>query len=280
MAGGYVRNNIDPCLPPRTDGRKGFGLMDGFSVHLCPSMVEAAEEKSLDLQLRIPHTSRKSQGEDVENFAYFKPHARDSLGAMLLSKIRKGEKLSISDAEVPKIIKEPWEEAFAPERNRRGWAKIGFPELPGVGYVCNHAVFWDLKSEEEKRAAPLTKVGVELKDLKWKALQVAPGQRHPREDPNAESSEGSQSEHDSDSELDEDEKNARITSKELYLEGPITCGRGKKKLAAMRQRQKEAEEAKKQRKKAADEQKISRANEMQRLAVDSAKKLWEVNGDP
>jgi hypothetical protein len=279
MAAGYIRNNIASCLPPRTDGRKAFGLMDGFSVHLCPAMVEAAEDEAIDLQLRIPHTSRKSQGEDVENFAYFKPHARDNLGALLLRKIQTGKTLSISDDEIPKIIKEPWEEAFAPDRNRRGWAKIGFPQLPGVGFVCDRAVFWDLKSQEEKRAAPLASVGVELKDLKWKALRVTSGQRHACEDPDGESSEESLSEHDSDSELDEDEKNARITSKELYLEGPITCGRGKKKLAAMRERQKETADAKQQRKDASDEKKRMKEIAMQKLAVDSAKKLWEAQGD-
>eukprot|EP00966_Prymnesium_polylepis_P131320 3037181-Prymnesium_polylepis.2 len=68
MAGGYIRNNIAPCLPPRSEGRKGFGLMDGFSVHLCPAMVGAAEDEQIELQLRVPHTSRKLQGEDTDNF--------------------------------------------------------------------------------------------------------------------------------------------------------------------------------------------------------------------
>ena len=40
-----------------------------------------------------------------------------------------------------------------------------------MGFVCNRAVYWDLKATEAKRAAPLTKVGVELKDLKWKSLR-------------------------------------------------------------------------------------------------------------
>eukprot|EP00966_Prymnesium_polylepis_P306673 7086633-Prymnesium_polylepis.1 len=84
--------------------------MDGFSVHLCPAMVGAAEEEEIELQLRVPHTSRKTQGEDTDNFPYFKSHARDNLGSLLLKKIQGGKTLAFSDAEIPKVIKEPWEE--------------------------------------------------------------------------------------------------------------------------------------------------------------------------
>ena len=65
---------------------------------------------------------------------------------LLVQKVLKGEPPRLLAADMVKVIKQPWEDAFHPDISRKGWKEIGFdPATKG----CNRKLYWDLKKSEE-----------------------------------------------------------------------------------------------------------------------------------
>ena len=98
------------------------------------------------LVLRPPHTSHRSQGEDVVGFSVMKPALRKRKGEALAEKLisKKGTRLTLDDYGA--CVKQPVEEAFSRARNLASWDKIGVVPF-------TRRVYWELKAEEEEAAA-------------------------------------------------------------------------------------------------------------------------------
>jgi len=81
MAGGWMRNVIGPCFEVNINeqGEHVLGLGDGLGAHMSPEMVQAAIEVGIDIELRVPHTSHRTQPEDRHLFRRFKAIARSKI---------------------------------------------------------------------------------------------------------------------------------------------------------------------------------------------------------
>ena len=63
LAGHWMRGVIAPCFEDeiQSSGLHALGLTDGLSAHLSPQMVDACESSAIDLHLRVPHSSHRTQ---------------------------------------------------------------------------------------------------------------------------------------------------------------------------------------------------------------------------
>eukprot|EP00966_Prymnesium_polylepis_P013413 309672-Prymnesium_polylepis.1 len=139
MAGGWMRNVIGPCFENEINekGEHILGLGDGLGAHMSPEMVEAAIEVGIDIQLRVPHSSHRTQPEDRRLFQRFKALARGKIDLQIGINISKGQGARLTDSQRRRIFKESWGEAFSVANMRGSWAETGFREDAIHGYVCD-----------------------------------------------------------------------------------------------------------------------------------------------
>ncbi len=135
---------------------------DGLKQHHSLEFIRPARAMRVRSLLRYSHGSQDNQHEDFENFSYFKP----AFGAEKM-KLRTDKVLAakatadaekrpisaqeriaagkLSDGDVLRCAKGPWEEAFSNERVRAGWQQEGiYPKF-------NCALFWRLRATEAKK---------------------------------------------------------------------------------------------------------------------------------
>eukprot|EP00966_Prymnesium_polylepis_P057862 1340086-Prymnesium_polylepis.2 len=107
--------------------------------------IRSARLKRVRTLLRYSHGSQDNQHEDFENYAYFKPAfaaekmklRTDKVTAAKEEAKKAGRTISfqeriasgkLSDGDVMRCAKRPWEDAFDKQRTLRGWQKEGiFP---------------------------------------------------------------------------------------------------------------------------------------------------------
>eukprot|EP00966_Prymnesium_polylepis_P308963 7139251-Prymnesium_polylepis.1 len=134
-------------------------MWDGLKAHHSLEWIRASRAKRVRTLLRYSHGSQDNQHNDFENFAYFKPAFATEKMKLRTDKVKAAkakadeagrsisaqERLAASkltDGDVLRAAKGPWEEAFTKVRTLRGWQKEGvFPKF-------NCALFWRLKAEE------------------------------------------------------------------------------------------------------------------------------------
>eukprot|EP01046_Picozoa_sp_COSAG06_P036532 COSAG06_NODE_4035_length_4639_cov_3.303524_3_plen_412_part_00 len=156
--------------------RRGTVICDGHGSHLTVGALKELRDpfdpaqQPADMCLRTPHCSSKQQNEDIENFRVFKPAwriskatktASNQLGIGVLKFDAKDEtiihcrdydpdkpathsskKYGLDMLDFMPCLKQPYETAFAPEKNQKGWQKAGL-------YPFTSRVYWDLRLKEE-----------------------------------------------------------------------------------------------------------------------------------
>ena len=158
----YLTHNIIPCVPIPTalqieEEWRYMGNYDGHNSHTTLGCLRAMREPPPGVPrgegvLRIPHTSHRTQGEDVRNFKVFKPLFYCYKKTRLTDKIQHPEKYlnfppagTLGPADLMVCKKLAWDQAFTHKECSAGWEEIGFfPKF-------NRKVFWELVEEEKSR---------------------------------------------------------------------------------------------------------------------------------
>eukprot|EP00966_Prymnesium_polylepis_P250230 5785303-Prymnesium_polylepis.1 len=275
-APGWMRKTLASCFEQAIHVRKErvLGLCDGLGAHMSPQMVDAAFEEKIDISLRVPHTSHRTQVEDRKLFLRFKAIARSKIDKQIGINFAKGKGAKLSDSDRSTIFRESWEEAFSTSNMRCSWAETGFPEHGVFGYVCDRKVYWDLLAEEERTAKAKAAAGAPA-NLNYDPLKLG------RDDASSSSS---------DEEGEEGETalvegagapkkgKKRVTSGDFLRLGPITFGEGKKLLDADHAAAKEEAQKKQQRLLEKKEETEARLRERKVAGRAAAEALWNARG--
>ena len=269
----WLKEVVGPCLPKK-DGKRAYGLCDGYGAHTTIPMVEAADEIGCDLQLRVPHTSHVSQVADVANFPRFKREAKQAKSDLLVSKVMSGQPPRLTADDMIKVIKEPWERAFHPDISRKGWKEIGFDP---ASKTINRKLYWDLKAAEEKAANNLERAGASSATLDARCLQfqqTSPGSSSASTTPPPEHGNNDSDSSDSGDSDGADFDSMRLGGEDFRL-GPLTYGAGREKLEQRHKRKVEQETLRKERaaKRAHKEQ--EQAEQRQVVVMEAAEILWK-----
>eukprot|EP00966_Prymnesium_polylepis_P114642 2649300-Prymnesium_polylepis.1 len=162
-------------------------LWDGLKQHLSIQWIRASRAKRIRTGIRYSHGSQDNQHEDFETFAYFKPAFAGEKMKLRTDKIEaltkplpgetesrvpsRQERIAagkLTDGDVLRCAKAPWEEALSRERTSRGWQKEGvFPKF-------NRALYWRLKDEEDRQEAVVSTRPAVVPDEEWLAKFRAP----------------------------------------------------------------------------------------------------------
>ena len=114
-----MKEVVGPCLP-RKEGKKAYGLCDGYGTHATLPMILAAESIDVVLQLCVLYTGHISQVADVANFPKFKRDAKQTKSDLLIKKVMAGEAPRLTGCNMVPIIKKPWKDAFHQDVLRKG----------------------------------------------------------------------------------------------------------------------------------------------------------------
>ncbi|KAK3239236.1 hypothetical protein CYMTET_50820 [Cymbomonas tetramitiformis] len=84
----YMRTNVAVMFPDLSPEKPVVVVCDGHGSHLTLELLDYCREVGIVVVLRPPHTSSNiSQGEDVRNFALFKPAFRVAKALRLMDKL-------------------------------------------------------------------------------------------------------------------------------------------------------------------------------------------------
>jgi len=195
-----------PCFPDVGEDNPVAIVCDGHGSHLTLPLIEFCRAHHIHVLLRVPHTTHLTQGEDVSNFARFKPEFRRQKSAMLVKKFARGI-FGFGPEDLMELVTPAWNVAFSREVNKIGWERTGL-------HPFTRCVYHKLLAQEAAATQALRDANFDYSLLHT----LVPGG-----DP--------QHAHASDSEEDEEEAQAaligkgRITSAHLYSLGPVTADR-------------------------------------------------------
>ncbi|KAK3275523.1 hypothetical protein CYMTET_16351 [Cymbomonas tetramitiformis] len=122
----FMKTNVAVMYPDLSPEKPVVVVCDGHGSHLTLELLDYCREVGINVVLRPPHTSNISQGEDVRNFAIFKPKFRVAKAHRLIGKLDTiGDEVpSLGMGDMIPVSKGPYPEAFHPEHNRKGWSLI------------------------------------------------------------------------------------------------------------------------------------------------------------
>jgi hypothetical protein len=150
---------------------------DGLKQHLSLQWLRASREKRVRTCIRYSHGSQDNQHEDFQNFSRFKPAfaaekmklRTDTVIAAKAAATAAGHPISaqariaagkLTEGDILRCAKTPWEEAFSKETTLAGWQKEGiFPKF-------NCALFWRLKAEEAMKDTDVARPAA-VPDEEW-----------------------------------------------------------------------------------------------------------------
>jgi len=203
----YLRDVILPCFGDVSAENPLAIVCDGHGSHLTLPLIEFCRAHHIHVILPVPQTTHLTQGEDVSNFARFKPELRRQKTELLVQKFARGT-FGFGPEDFMAVVTPAWNLAFSREVNNIGWSRTGLNPF-------NRCVFHKLKEHEAASERALRQAGFDYSLLH----SVVPGvsSRHAVDE----------------SESDEDEEAAqaaligkgRITSAHLYSLGPVTSDR-------------------------------------------------------
>lgn len=127
----YLNKILIPSCPGVSPTNKYIIICDGHGSHLTAAFVQRCRELGFTLILRIPHTTDKTQGEDVVNFGVFKSAEARAKGLLRAQRSIHQNTLNLARVEITMadamlIIKPAWEKAFGRKLNLLGWQKTGY----------------------------------------------------------------------------------------------------------------------------------------------------------
>uniref|UniRef100_A0A7S3SQ75 Uncharacterized protein n=1 Tax=Strombidinopsis acuminata TaxID=141414 RepID=A0A7S3SQ75_9SPIT len=100
-----------------------------------PDMIDAALEVGIDIHLRVPHTSHRSQPEDQKLFAAFKRHWRALSDMRVATRVMNGNDYILTAEDRREVFREAYELAFSFENMRDSWAITGFEQRAPVVFL-------------------------------------------------------------------------------------------------------------------------------------------------
>jgi sorbitol-specific phosphotransferase system component IIA len=103
-------------------------ICDGYGCHLSFNFLKRCQEVGVDVIVRPPHTSHKTQPEDLVNFSVFHKEEREEKGKLMRSlylTASRSSKMMITKEHAGAIIAPAWKLAFAKKINKRAWRKAG-----------------------------------------------------------------------------------------------------------------------------------------------------------
>ena len=218
----YVRDVLLPAFAP-SDTEPLVIICDGHGSHLTLPLLEFCREHHVHILLRVPHTSHRTQGEDVTSFALFKPELRREKSRVLTRNVEQTGFYGLRSTDFMKVVTPAWNHAFQKLNNLKGWAKTGISPFTRLVY------------HELKQSEACANTIASSSNIDYTPLQSLTG-RHVAVDD------------DSTEEEQDDEiavRTGRLSSAQLYSLGPVTSdeafGIVKEKVESKR---KLAEEAK------------------------------------
>ena len=196
----YMRDVIVPAFAP-SEADPIVIICDGHGSHLTLQLLEYCRAHHVHILLRVPHTSHRTQGEDVSAFAKFKPELRRQRIRVLTSNVERHGFYGLKSTDFMKCVAPAWNYAFQTVSNMKGWAVTGI-------YPFTRQVYYELKESE---ACATTVASSSM--INYTPLQSLTGLHTTVEGDS------------SDGEGDEEEaavRRGRLTSAQIYALGPVT----------------------------------------------------------
>ena len=156
----------------------------------------------MHILLRVPHTSHRTQGEDVSSFARFKPELRRQKTKMLTRNVQQHGFYGLRSTDFMKVVTPAWNHAFSKVHNLSGWADTGISPF-------TRKVYFDLRESE---ACASTVCSSSMID--YTPLQSLTG-THVTNDADSSEEEGGEG--------DAAVRTGRLSSAQIYSIGPVTA---------------------------------------------------------
>ena len=233
----YVRDVLLPALTP-TEADPIVIICDGHGSHLTLPLLEFCREHFVHILLRVPHTSHRTQGEDVSAFTLFKPELRRQKTRVLCENVERHGFYGIRSTDFMRVVAPAWNFGFRREANLKGWSATGI-------YPFSRMVFYELKEAE---ACASTRASSSAID--YTPLQSLTGVHTQADEDSSD-----------DDERDLAVRTGRLSSAQIYALGPVThdeaYGIVKERVDSKRQAVEEAKARKEARASKADEKLIA-----------------------
>ena len=162
-----------PLHPDPEKAAKGVkvrpvALGDGFEDHWSGATLDVCDVLEFDLQLRVPHTSHRTQGCDTDQFPIVKKHWRKRKAERVVHNLRKKKKrkLTFDYSDCMTTVKLPWQYGFRQETCANGWRHIGI-------YPFSRSVYWDLlleKGEVLEAVEEVADTGFDIESVNWSVM--------------------------------------------------------------------------------------------------------------
>lgn len=222
-------------------------LSDGHENHWIEEVLKTCDEEEFDLQLRVPHSSHRTQGCDTDNFRVIKPLWQKRKAERVAHNLRKRKrsrkgKLSFDFSDCMATLKLPWQHGFRKETCKRAWRHISINPF-------TRCVYWDVKAELEKDAAAAAAAPAEFQpeNVDWCVIY---GEAFSDTEDEDEEQEG------------EPKVSARLTSGDL-IDGPVNAPAQRAKIEEKKKQKRKAIEDAKE--KAEEKEKQKRAKQAEAI---------------
>ena len=221
--------NIEDCKDENSPD--SMTITDGHSSHTNLPVSEEALKRNHHICLRPPHTSHVSQDLDVVQFKKFKALERKAKHTLFVQRVLTDPKARLTKEDITLVTKEPWEEAFSVENNKKGWAQIGLNPF-------NRRVQWELLAKEKAAEAKLEK----KPDSKFDStahlsrMDLATAVGKPKEQAPLPLTE-------------QERKDGKLTNEEMLFNGPVNSEKNVEVMRAKAKRKQDERDAVESRKK-------------------------------
>jgi hypothetical protein len=181
----YVTLCIIPMFPDLSPENPIMLLFDGHGSHMTVAFILFCKGVGIKLLLKPPHTTHRLQTCDVYNFRYMMDLFKSARHALFASRtmimkpngsVMHNPHAALTYHDIPMMLREAYEKAFAPERNKRAWGDGATGKRnTGVGLIpFTKKVWWDAVNEENARDAAAARAGVTIVPYNSLAISNAP----------------------------------------------------------------------------------------------------------
>ena len=124
----YLKEVILPFAHDRSPTNFYILILDGHSSHLSTPFLKMCRENYIEVILRIPHTTDKTQGADVVNYLEYKSQETKNKADLLTARVvaSSGKDYSLNLGDMPQYSYPAWSHAFQKSLNQLAWKKTGY----------------------------------------------------------------------------------------------------------------------------------------------------------
>jgi hypothetical protein len=101
-------------------------IADGYLDHTNLKCIAECRALHVNLIIRPPHTTDKTQPEDKTNFAYLKPEFHKAKTLFLTNQVIAGGGTAFTERDLMSVIKRPWDDAFCVDRCLKAWRQTSY----------------------------------------------------------------------------------------------------------------------------------------------------------